>query len=411
MTYSSKIQRICLWGLIVRLIALSLTLLFSDHLTTGYLRSNYDSDDLRYMDGAIIYSETASTLIDVPAFINAFLTFNDNVGLSDDIALWYWLMCIMMYIFKYPIIIKVINIIFGVICISLIYKICKFVFPNKVKIGILASSLYAFFPYPVIFCCFVYKDQFLTLILLLIIYLVYKNSTIINIKSIVQLTILLIAFNLIRSGLLPILLISIGYIEYKKNPEKYGLSKPINTFILLSVTTIFVYYLYIHFSDIISHKFNSYVENRIQAGSGEDTISLFIINSPFDLWKAPLSFAFTFIQPLYTGSKILNWSSIVSILNVCSIPVVIVSTYYWFIKKSNNVFWISIMILFMVMLIVSMGITRHFYYLLPFVFIFYSDAIVSGMPTVKVLNKVGIGLAVFYTFAFILPIVCLSGVR
>lgn len=409
MSYSYKISKICLWGLIVRLIALSLTLMFSDNLTTGYLRSNYDSDDLRYMDGAIIYSETASSIIDVPAFISAFRTFNDNVGLSEDIALWYWLMCIMMYIFKYPIIVKIINILFGVICISLIYKICKFVFPHKEKIGILASSLYAFFPYPVFFCCFVYKDQFLTLILLSIIYIVYKNSTIINIKSIIQLTILLIAFNLIRSGLLPIILICIGYIEFKKNPKKYGLSKPINTFILVSITAIFVYYLYMHFSDIISHKFKSYVENRIQVGSGGDTISYFIINSPLDLWKAPLAYAFTIIQPLYTGSKILNWSSIVGILNACTIPIMIVSVYYWFIKKSNNVFWMSIMILFMVMLIVSMGISRHFYYLLPFVFIFYSDAIVSESPSVKSLNKVGIGLAVFYTFAFILPIACLFG--
>lgn len=155
MIHITKIKKICIGGLLVRIVALILTLSFSNQLTTGYMRSTYQSDDLRYLDGAIAYRDAATQLIDPPAFLISFLSTGDDVGYSDDIALWYWLMCIFMYVFKSPIIAKLINILFGVWSIYYIYKLCEVAYPRKRKVASLAASLYAYFPYPVFFCCFV----------------------------------------------------------------------------------------------------------------------------------------------------------------------------------------------------------------------------------------------------------------
>lgn len=213
-------------------------------------------------------------------------------------------------------------------------------------------------------------------------------------------------FTLIRSGLLPLLVLCIGYTEVQKNKERYGLHNPLKNILLCTITLILTIVFYIMFADVIMHKYEAYVANRA-SGAEESTITYFTINGPKDIWRAPFAYIFTIIQPLYIGGKVTNWSGVVSILNACSIPVVIVNLYYWIGRKTNKLLWITVMVLFMVMLIVSMGISRHFYYLLPFVFIFYADAIVSGNQKTKNLNDAGILLAVVYSTIFIIPTLCL----
>ena len=62
------------------------------------------------------------------------------------------------------------------------------------------------------------------------------------------------------------------------------------------------------------------------------------------------------------------------------------------------------MIIFAIMLYVSMGITRHFYYLLPFIFIFYSDALLSGNQIIRTINKA----AIIFSFAYATMIIAYS---
>lgn len=401
------IHKICCYGLLVRLVALAVVCIFSHNLTTGYLRSNYESDDLRYLDGAITYSKMASSVIDVDAFVNAFLSFskyNDNTAYSDDIALWYWIMCILAYFFRFEIILKIINILFGVWCIALIYKLCKLLYPEKPIIGKTAALLYAFFPYPVFFSCFLYKDQFLTLITLAIFYITYNSKTIFSPLAIIKLGLLLLTFTLIRSGLVPLLLLCIGYIEYYKRERSQSKNSIIKKIFIIGIFLILAIIFYFYFFDTIYHKFQAYVNNRaLSSEVAGSTISYFLMNSPLDFWKAPFAFVFTTIQPLYRGGGITNWEHIVSIINFCSIPVIIVNFWYVFQKKSNKIFWRSIMAIFFVMLIVSMGITRHFYYLLPYIFIFYAEAIYSGKPHIKSVNISAITFASLYAMLFIVP--------
>ena len=400
----TTIKKICMEGLLVRLIALIIVSVFSDSLTTGYLRSSYASDDLRYIDGAVIYSENAKSIIDVPEFASAYVTVGDNVGISDMLQLWYWIICILMYIFKYPIIIKIINIFIGVICIAYIYKLCLRIYPSNQKIAILASRLYAFFPYPVFFCCFLYKDQFLTLITLLLFFTVCGNETIFRFKEMMKILILLVVFSFIRSGLTPILLLTISLIEINKSKLSFSHRK-IKIIAISIITVVLTLYLYVYFSEIIIHKLEAYTSSRgnDNAISGA-TISYVTINTISGFWKLPFAFIFTIIQPLYIGGKITNWEGVVSILNVCSIPIVILNLIYIFKKKNNSIFWYSLMIIFAIMLYVSMGITRHFYYLLPFIFIFYSDALLSGNQIIRTINKA----AIIFSFAYATMIIAYS---
>lgn len=382
--------------------------IFSENLTRGYLRSNYDSDDLRYLDGAIVYSQTATSIIDPSAFLYAFYMVGDNEGYSESISLWYWLMCILMYVVRYPIIINFVNIGFAVWSIYLIYKLAYWVFSKDNRVGLLAAKIYAFFPLPVFFCCFFYKDQFLTLITLAILYVVYSHESILKIRTIILLTILLLIFTTLRSGLLPLLILGIGYIEIHKI-NKHGIKNvklKIGLILLLSIILSVI--LYQVFYDIILLKFDAYVTNRAGAADlGGTTIQYFIINSPTDIWKVPFSFAFTFIQPLYLGGKIGNWEGVVSLFNFCTIPIIIIDVYYIFKKKTNMTFWYVIMALIIVMLIVSMGISRHFYYLYPYVFIFYADCIIHGNKLVRKINTGAIGLSFIY-FLITIPYFILS---
>lgn len=392
----SKIKRICLWGFTVRLIVFAFVLIFSNSLTEGYLRSNFDSDDLRYIESAVIYSRTATSLVDGAAFINSTLSVGENIGLSEDLFLWDWMMCIMMYIFKYTIILRIINIIFSVVCIFLIYRLCNVVYSNNSQISILAAKLYAFFPYPVFFSSFLYKDQFLTLIMLSLMYQVYNCKTIFTLSKLIKIVLLLSAFTMLRRGLTPLLVLGIGYIEYKKGDSNIFFNTQWKKVLVLIVTVILCYIFYVYFYDIIKLKYEAYVLTRKSSSSTGGLINYVLINTPFDLWKAPFTYAFTVIQPLYFGNDIANWEGVVGILNVCSIPIVIVNLIYIFLKKQNNTFWIVIMTLFIVMLVVSAGITRHFYYLLPYVFIFYSAGITTKNNLIRVANKCGIIISLIY---------------
>ncbi len=398
----SKINRICLWGLIIRLIIFVIVLIFSPYLTEGYLRSNFISDDLRYIEIAVTYSRTALSIVDVQAFIKSTLSVGESIGLSEDLFLWDWMMCIMMYVFKDTIIIRIINILFSVGCIYLVYQLCNVVYPDNIHISIIAAKLYAFFPYPVFFSSFLYKDQFLTLVMLCLLYQVYKCKNIFTFSKLTNIIILLSAFTMLRRGLTPLLILGIGYIEYKKRKGNKLSNTEWKKILVCVISIILCYIFYIYFYDVIKLKYEAYVVNRNSSNGSNTLINYFYINTPLDIWKAPFTYAFTIIQPLYIGNKVVNWEGVVGILNICSIPIVIVNVMYIFQKKLNGTFWMVIMMLFLVMLTVSAGITRHFYYLLPYVFIFYAAAITSKNRIIIVANKIGITISLLYCF-FMIP--------
>lgn len=401
----NRLYSICLYAFIVRIVALIIVCNFSNLLTTGYLRSTMISDDLRYEAGAFAYSQSAKSIIDISAFVDAYLSVGDNTGLSDSIALWYWIMCVLMFICRNVIIVKIINIIFSVGCVALIYKLSKIAYPYNGKIAEKAAKLYAFLPYPVFFSCFLYKDQFLTLILLLIIYIVYKYDTIFTIRRLLFLVLLMAVFSMIRSGLLPVLIVCISIILLKKSERKITFN--FKTVVLLLLTVTVSYYLFGLYAEVITHKLEAYVFDRVDSSDLKGSIiQYFLINDIQDIWKLPFSFVFTLAQPLYTGGFIINWESLVSIFNIVFIPIVVANFVYIFKRnKGNLTLWIVIMLLYVIMLVVSMGVGRHFYYLLPFPIIFYADYMYRFPVMASNTKKISCILVYIYLLALIPSIV------
>lgn len=398
----NNIRKICIRGFFIRILMLVFILSFSNQLTTGYLRSTTISDDIRYQEGALIYSQTATSIIDINAFEIAFSAMDDNIWMSDHIQIWYWIVCVLTYMVKSSIIVKLINICFAVACIYLLYLLALEVYHDDLRVATLAAKLYAYLPFPVVFSCFLYKDQFLTLVLLGLLLYLYRIDTVLKVKSALVTLLFLLLFSLLRSGMLPILIICIGLFELKK--RNISLTLNIKTVSILALTAGAVFLIYTRDAEVIMHKFDSYVSSRIVDQSlSSTTIQFFFINSIWDIWKLPFSYLFTIVQPLYIGGGVFNWESFVSIFNVFFIPIAIGNFIYIFKKdKGNSLFWICIMLIYSVMLVVSLGVGRHFFYLIPYTILFYSDYYYRGNKNTKSINNALI-LACEVYFLFCIP--------
>jgi hypothetical protein len=342
----------------------------SSSLTEGFISSTITNDDVRYEQGAKAYSETAIKLIDKTAFIGAFSDLNDNVGYSDEFQLWYWVVCIVAYLTKGTFVVHLLNLFFGALCVYYVYKLAEIKYgPIIAKT---AANLYAYFPYPVFFCSFLYKDQLVTLIALLIFYIavnqnVRKKKFRGAVYDYVCLFFLIAIFSFLRSGLTGLLVFIVFIIVTEGT--KYQLKFNIRGIIMfLPFAAIAMFFIYYSFGDV-SYKFMAYVTDR---ASYNNITSFLWIKKWTDIYKIPIAFFYALVQPINTGfNRITSWSDIVGYLNIVSIFIAICNLFYLFtFKLKKNALYISFLILYVVTITTSLGIFRHYYYLYPFSVIF-----------------------------------------
>lgn len=362
------IRQICIWAMAVRFLALLLIVIFSDNLTIGFIGSDIVNDDVRYLTGGKIYANTALSLIDTNAFVSAFSSLRDWVGYGD-LQIWYWFVCVGMYLFHDEIVLRIINIIFAVYTVKCIYDISNKIYGKEV--ATIASVLYALLPYTVLFSCFLYKDQLYTLVTLMLLRNVILNGNDFRIRNVISLILGITLSLLLRSGLVVAIAVILLYIIKKEGHHK--LSNPklwIPIIIIACSFIIFVIFSY----DRIIEKITAYI---LEYDSTEGRlIKFFSIKSPLDLYRYPFSLLFLMVLPLNMGTSVTSWCDLVSIFNVVSIPIAIGNFFYllnWKIRK-NYFFWTA-QILFLITIITSLGILRHSYYLQPFSLIFFADFI------------------------------------
>lgn len=363
----NNISKICKGALVVRLIMLAMILLLADYLPLGFLSGDIINDDVRYIAGAEIYSQIAHGLIDVNALGNAYLGVNDiNIAYGSEFKLWYWMISIFMYLFKSHVVVRVLNIQFAVLCVRVIYDITKKVYGENV--GLLASTLYAFMPYPVVFSCFLYKDQFYTLIILLMFREVIQYGKNIKISNVVKLTILVFVSLFLRSGYTVFIGLLLVVIYYTYNKQKISRSQLFFFLVLMVTGLAFVaYYSY----DSIERKITFYVLESELPTSG--TISFVTIKTYSDLYRYPLALLFAFLLPVNTSGAISSWADLTGLANVVAMPLalgILIYLFNWKCKK-DILFW-CIQSLYLVTIITSIGIFRHQYYLQPFMMIMFA---------------------------------------
>ena len=361
-----KIQKICFIALFVRLIALAIVMNFSKDLTTGFLSSELINDDVRYLAGAENYVKFAKSLIDVKALSDSYLDVGDWSVTGYEFKLWYWIVSVTMYIFHNEVAPKILNILFAVASVICIYDICKKLYGKQV--ASIASMLYALLPYPVFFSCFLYKDQFYTLLVLLLFRIIVIKQANLKLKDFIIIASILTISNFIRSGLSILIagLLSIIYIKYsnKKRLKVYS----IFIIVLLFVGT---YILWTYSFESIEKKYDAYVVRG--SSGGEGLMSYVVIKKPIDLYRYPLALLFAMLLPGNTSGTITSWLGLVGCLNYVIPPIAIgniIYLLYWKFKK--DVFFWCIQVLYLITIVTSLGIFRHQYYLQPYMMIFFS---------------------------------------
>lgn len=376
-TSNKSLKKIFFISISIKILILIFLYLSNGNDYVGYNNNSVESDDVRYVAGAVYYSQNAKSVIDVEVFISAFERFNDRTGYSKSFSLWYWFVCVVVYSFKSIFALSVINVLFSALTAYYIYKLALLLF-NK-KAAEYALIIYSFNPYFLIFPLFLYKDQLLALIMVQLFYFLYSYFISKKSKYLLYVLIVLVIFSFLRSGFVFILAAAIIALFCIGEKEYSMTSKSRHIFFTLAICIVPIYFMPSFFNEILDdilRKLAIYVVERQTSGS--NTISMFQVSMLSDFYKLPFAFIFGLLQPANLTSQILSISAFVGTINVFGIFLAAGNILAFFDKKIRdlNFTWV-IHSLFIITLISSLGISRHYYFMLPFYVIFLSAFLVK----------------------------------
>lgn len=396
---SASIKKICIWGFVLRLFVLAIIVLFGNELTTGFLSSDIINDDVRYQAGAEIYALKAKNVFDINALGNAYYQAGDySIIYGSGVQLWYWIVAIAMYIFRTHVVVKILNIAFAILTIKYIYDIGDKIYGRKA--ALIAASLYAFLPYPVFFSCFLYKDQFYTLVVLAIFRIIILKGTGLNYKDLLYLVPLFVLATTIRTGLSVFILVVVIYLYVRLNGS--ARKSKFRIWLIAPILLVGLYFLFEFNAGSIDRKFDAYVLGY--EASSDGIVSLISIKSIYEIYKYPIALLFMMLLPIQTKLSITSWADITGILNIIVVPVAIGVLWYfanWKIRKSP-LFW-GIQVLYLITIVSSLGIFRHSYYLQPYMMLFFAHFIVTLSSSDKKNFKfVSVLMTLSYSFLLLL---------
>jgi hypothetical protein len=376
-TSNKLLKGILIISFSIKILILTTLFLLNNGDYGGYNNNSIASDDVRYVSGALYYSQNAKSIIDVEVFTHAFERMNDRTGYSKSFSLWYWLVCVVVYLFKSIFVLSVINVLFSVLTAYYIYQLASILF-NK-RTAKYALIIYSFNPYFLIFPLFLYKDQLIALLIVQLFYFLYSFFISNKNKYLFYALIVLVLFSFLRTGFVFILAASVLALFFIREKVYSNIFNLKNIFYVLAICIISIYsslYFFIDSFDIIQHKLIVYVVERKVSGSG--AIEMFQISALSDFYKLPFAFIFALLQPANLTSQILSTSGFVGSINLFGIFLATGNVLAFFDKKIRglNFTWI-IHTLFIIVLITSLGISRHYYFMLPFYVIFLSAFIVK----------------------------------
>ena len=367
---------------LIRILMLIVIFILSEYMERGFISSDMLVDDWRYEEGGIYYSQNAKSIFDVETFTEAFARLGDNTGYGMTLSrlftkstpFWYWVVCITIYITKTYWAVRILNIIIASFCSIYIYRFTKITYGEKT--ARLVGYLFSLLPYIVIFSCFSYKDTFIMLCTFYLLYISVKLRYKIKITKIELLNslLLLIMMMLTRSGLSIILsglcfcIVFIKEIKLKKIFKfKY--------LILIVIILLGTYF----FQEPIVHKYNAYLSANMNTQEAGNTISMVTITKIRDFYKLPLTYMFSIISPIGIGYFHNSWFSVISNINIIMVPIAVGGLIYiFFKKKSDKLLFQMLMVYYSISIIMSIGIFRHYYSVLPLTFIPFSNYIIKG---------------------------------
>ena len=373
---NNKIKRIVIISLFLRILVLIIVLL-SGSFGDAFVEVSMNVDDWRYETGGEYYSEYARSVIDPQTFTDAYMRLGDSTGHHIDkpitnATIWYWIVCILMYFTKTKWSVRILNVFLSSLSIVYIFRFARLVYSKKT--AILASKLFAVLPYPVIFCCFSYKEE---VALICTFYLLYRSAEFryshkITLSIIFKMLIATLFLFGVRSGVSLILIAICIFIMFFKDMRFIRAHFPI-FLCFFGVAIVLFTFLAIRYKGIIIHKFSTYLSPTYVEETG--LLQFFKIRSVKNIWRFPFTYFISVMMPLVLTSSFSSWASIVSFLNLfCMTPIAIGATVYAFCKKKKDplVYW-SCILYYSIYLITSLGISRHYAALLPLSLIAFAD--------------------------------------
>ena len=130
------------------------------------------------------------------------------------------------------------------------------------------------------------------------------------------------------------------------------------------------------FKDSVMATFEIKVDHYGGAIGTEGNIASLQIDDIKDIYKLPFTIFFANLQPMTLnlfemGNRSL-WLTIIAHLNITMYPIAVGNFAYIFLKKKDTFFWVSTMIMYSSVIILSLGVFRHYLFLVPLQIINYS---------------------------------------
>ncbi|MBQ3202084.1 MAG: hypothetical protein IJB36_00400 [Clostridia bacterium] len=320
---------------------------------------------------------------------------------------WAYVLCVSTGLTKTIYAARYINVILSTICIAVVYCLCYEISQNK-KTALLAARLFAYLPVPILISCFPFKDVLITLGVMYAFYIficVQKDKKVSAIQFLLC-ALLLVCVYFTRGAVTELMLIFllIYYLQKLFRKKRYLAA----LLLLMGAVAIFV-----AFRSTILSPFETKVDTYENYGADEASgLNAIRITGITDIYKLPLTYAFAMLQPmklelLAIADNTRPWRTVMTYANITMYPVVVGAWLYMFCKKHNLFFWLSSFIMFSSVIVLSLGVSRHYLFLLPIHMINFS----LYMEDTHINFKNRKTLVIVGTFALFVLVFCYSLVK
>ncbi len=290
------------------------------------------------------------------------LDYFDYITIGFAEQFWPFIMCTSAKMFNTLFAGRIINVFLSTFTIWVIYKL-TFEISENIKTALLAARLFAFLPLPVLTCCFPIKDIFLTFSVMYAFYIfvcLQKGNKVSPFRLAIC-GVLLVCTYFTRGGVVELLMIFlIVYFAQKLITDQKYIQLVAFSFVVLILILVF--------KDRVAASFQTKVDDYSGYADRGNGIKLVKVTGLKNIYKLPLAYAFATLQPItldYIDGAKVDWSSVVAISNITMYPVAVGNFVYMFEKKKNFFFWLSSFIMYSAVIILSLGIYRHYLFLLP----------------------------------------------
>lgn len=388
--------RATVWiGFLIRLVMLIVIL----YVASTYWDIYHIEDDKKYEELAAVYRANASGVWDAELF--------ETLTVGYAATFWPFVMCVTTKMFGYIYVGRLINVVLSTLCIVMTYNLCYEVSGNQ-KTALTAARWFAFLPYSVLVSCFPIKDLFIMLATFYAFYIFVRiqNERKVSMFQYVLLSVLLICLYFARGAVTELLLIYLVVFYL----VKFYQAKRYVVCLVVLVGALMIFFMFRNaIIDAFTTKFNDGFNYEVDAAVGLNAIR---ITSLLDIYKLPLTYAFCMLQPLalelFTVSADTRpWQVVMSYVNMTIYPVVIGAWLYMFVKKHNLFFWLSSFAMFAAVIMLSLGVSRHYLFLFPLHVINYS----LYMEDTHENHKNRRTLVLLGTFALFVLVFCYSLVK